>query len=298
MDTVNLLGPLLICAFPLLGAIVALFIERKSPKVASFVTTGAIGASFVVALAIAFMGGFFNTSPAEVGKLHDDINTVPRVEAELYNELGDWPTDAAIAERMGIEEARVTAALQNQPKTWMEADRIEGESTISVYGIKLGIHIDHLAMAMLLMVTLASTLIHVFSMGYMHGDPRFGAFFRWIGFFTFSMLGLLISDNLLSLYICWELMGLSSYKLIGFFYHKESAQEACKKAFMTTRIGDVGMFLGILLIYATVGSVRYTDIFDAVANGTITDSIAMWASIGLFFGAVGKSAQFPLHVWL
>ncbi len=248
MSTLHVLAPTLILAFPLLGAVLALFTERKRPRQTAITSTVCIGLSFLVA-AFLVVAGVWGKSPATLA---------PEVAAA-------------------------------EPLEWMRTGAIR---------IFLGFHIDHAAAAMLAMVTLASTLIHVFSNGYMAGDPRFGAFFRWIGFFTFSMLGLIVSDNLLTLYVCWELMGLSSYKLIGFFYHKPSAQAACQKAFMTTRVGDVGMFLGILLLYSQVGSFRFEDIFGAIASGALPENVALLASIGLFFGAMGKSAQFPLHVWL
>jgi NADH-quinone oxidoreductase subunit L len=188
------------------------------------------------------------------------------------------------------EELAVEVAA-NGPANWM---------TTGLNTIRLGFHLDHLGSAMLGMVTLAAFMIHVFSIGYMEGDTRYGAFFRWINFFAFSMLGLVVSDNLLTLYVCWELMGLSSYKLIGFFYHKESAYRAAVKAFMTTRIGDAGMFLGILLLYSLTGSFRYTDIFDYIQKGGFQghELLALLAALGLFVGSMGKSAQFPLHVWL
>jgi len=250
VDTLHLLAPALILAFPLLGAILALFTERKAPRSTAIVSTVAIGLSFLVAAVLVI--------PAAWGKAP-----------------GALATDIAA----------------NPPARWI---------TTGTNTVLLGFHIDHLAAALLGMVTLCSTMIHVFSNGYMAGDPRFGSFFRWIGFFTFSMLGLVVSDNLLTLFVCWELMGLSSYKLIGFFYHKESAYRAAIKAFMTTRIGDVGMFLAILLLYSLTGSFRYADIFDFVAKGGFEgkETLALLASLGLFCGAMGKSAQFPLHVWL
>ena len=220
------------------------------------------------------------------------------------------PKATAIISTIAIGLSFVVAALLIVPSAWgtgpapLAAEIAKNPParwiTTGANTVFLGFHIDHLAAALLLMVTLCSTMIHVFSNGYMAGDPRFGAFFRWIGFFTFSMLGLVVSDNLLTLFVCWELMGLSSYKLIGFFYYKESAYKAAMKAFMTTRIGDVGMFLAILLLYSLTGSFRYADIFDFIAKGGFEgrETLALLASLGLFCGAMGKSAQFPLHVWL
>ena len=165
---------------------------------------------------------------------------------------------------------------------------------------KIGVALNGLTLALLIVVTLVSFLVHLFSKGYMHGDARYEDFYRWLGFFTFSMLGLVISDNLISLFVCWELMGLSSYKLIGHYFQKESAYLACKKAFMTTRIGDVGMFIAMLAIYGYTKSLRFDEI-DAVLAAKdcpIPGSAITWIALGLFMGAAGKSAQFPLHVWL
>jgi NADH-quinone oxidoreductase subunit L len=163
---------------------------------------------------------------------------------------------------------------------------------------KIGVALDGLTLAMLIVVTLVSFLVHLFSKGYMHGDARYEDFYRWLGFFTFSMLGLVISDNLITLFVMWELMGLSSYKLIGHYFQKQSAYLACKKAFMTTRVGDVGMFLAMLALYLHTGSLRFEDIFAKVDANAISGTLATWISLGLFMGAAGKSAQFPLHVWL
>src|SRR5262245_19955048 len=163
---------------------------------------------------------------------------------------------------------------------------------------KIGVSLNGLTLAMLIVVTLVSFLVHLFSKGYMHGDSRYEDFYRWLGFFTFSMLGLVISDNLISLFVMWELMGLSSYKLIGHYFQKESAYLACKKAFMTTRIGDIGMFLAMLAIYGYTHSLRFDEIDKALLANQIPGTAITWIALGLFMGAAGKSAQFPLHVWL
>jgi NADH-quinone oxidoreductase subunit L len=163
---------------------------------------------------------------------------------------------------------------------------------------RIGVQLNGLTLALLIVVTLVSFLVHLFSKGYMHGDSRYEDFYRWLGFFTFSMLGLVVSDNLITLFIMWELMGLSSYKLIGHYFQKESAYLACKKAFMTTRVGDIGMFLAMLGIYAYTRSLRFDEIDLALARNAIPGSAITWMALGLFMGAAGKSAQFPLHVWL
>lgn len=168
----------------------------------------------------------------------------------------------------------------------------------------IGIQLDGMTRAVLIVVTVVSTLVHLFSSGYMKGDDRYSDFFRWLGFFTMSMLVLVVSDNLLTLFVAWELMGLSSYKLIGHYFHKESAYLACKKAFMTTRLGDAGMFIALLAIFLYTGSMQWGSwdgrqgIFEQAAAGAIPASAVTWISLGLFMGAAGKSAQWPLHVWL
>lgn len=166
------------------------------------------------------------------------------------------------------------------------------------FRIHVGVLIDNLTATMLVVVSTVSFLVHLFSIGYMHGDPKYVRFFAVLQIFSAAMLGLVLSDNLLTLYVCWELMGLSSYLLIGHYFEKQSAANASLKAFMTTRIGDVLMFLGILIIFSQVGSLRYVDIFNAVRDGSLAGSWQLWAGLLLFGGAIGKSAQFPLHVWL
>jgi len=164
--------------------------------------------------------------------------------------------------------------------------------------IKGGILIDNITAVMLLVVNGVSTLVHLFSIGYMHGDPRYNRFFAYLSIFSFSMLGLVLSDSFFFIYIFWELVGLSSYLLIGFWFEKKSAADACKKAFIVNRIGDFGFLLGFLLLFATTGMLGYDDVFQAIREGKIEGTLLTLAGVGIFCGAIGKSAQFPLHVWL
>ncbi len=165
-------------------------------------------------------------------------------------------------------------------------------------GIAFGITIDNVTGVMLVVVTVVGSLVHLFSVGYMSGDPLYSRFFAYLSLFSFSMLGLVLANNLLVLYIFWELVGICSYLLIGFWFNRPAAAAAGKKAFITTRIGDVGMFIGILTIFTVVGSFNFNDAFAAVASGKLAGFALTLAGAGLFVGAVGKSAQFPLHVWL
>ena len=181
--------------------------------------------------------------------------------------------------------------------TWIDLGKVPG---IGPLQIRMGIVIDNLTAIMLAMVTLISLLVHLYSTGYMAGDKNYGRYFAFLGIFTFSMLGIVLSDNLFSIYIFWELVGLSSYLLIGFFFEKDSAADAQKKAFLANRVGDIGMWLGILILYSQFHTFSFTEIYANLAAGKFTMSNAWLTAAGLllFMGCVGKSAQFPLHIWL
>ncbi len=172
--------------------------------------------------------------------------------------------------------------------------------------LRWGIIIDPLAIVMLGMVTLVGLMIQVYSLGYMAGDSRFGWYFAVHALFIASMLSLVLADNFLLLYVVWELVGVCSFLLIGFWYERRSAAEAAKKAFITTRLGDVGLLVGVLLLGKAVGDATagatfnfdMSDTFAAIEANQLGQGTINAAAILLFLGAMGKSAQFPLHVWL
>ncbi len=164
--------------------------------------------------------------------------------------------------------------------------------------VKAGILVDNITAVMLVVVTGVSTLVHIFSVGYMHGDPRYSRFFAYLSIFSFSMLGLVLAESFFFIYIFWELVGLASYLLIGFWFEKKSASDAGKKAFIVNRVGDFGFLLGFLLLFATTGVLGYDEVFQGIREGKIEGTLLTLAGIGIFCGAIGKSAQFPLHVWL
>ena len=170
--------------------------------------------------------------------------------------------------------------------------------TIGGLPITMGFEITALNAMMLVIVTTVSFLVHVFSRGYMAGDARISVFYAYLGLFTFSMLGLVLAPNILQLFIFWELVGLSSFLLIGFWYFKPEAAAAAKKAFITTRIGDVGLLIGLVLTFIHTGSFDYGVIFATINAGLVDHSLVTIIALLIFLGAVGKSAQFPLHVWL
>src|SRR5215831_13730431 len=173
--------------------------------------------------------------------------------------------------------------------------------TFGDQSLRIGFVLDPLAAAMMLMITLVGLCIFVFSIGYMHEDKNFSRFFAYLSFFSGAMLGVVVANSLLLLFISWELVGLASYLLIGFWIERPSAAAAAKKAFITTRIGDMGFFVGILWLYHQSGTLLFYDAgrgcLENAALAAIGSSVTLVALL-IFCGAVGKSGQFPLHVWL
>jgi len=179
-----------------------------------------------------------------------------------------------------------------------------GESAVnwlSIGGLNIdfGLKLDRLSEMMMLIVTGVGGAIHIYSYGYMDHDRSKARFFAFMSLFTFSMLGIVLANNFIELFIFWELVGVSSYLLIGFWFEKPSAADAAKKAFFTNRLGDFGFLLGILVVWAALGSLNFTQLQSTlVANPAALGTIATVAGLLIFCGAMGKSAQFPLHVWL
>ncbi|HWM25427.1 MAG TPA: NADH-quinone oxidoreductase subunit L [Chthoniobacterales bacterium] len=173
--------------------------------------------------------------------------------------------------------------------------------TFGEHALRIGWVLDPLAAAMLLMITFVGLWIFIFSIGYMADDKNFTRFFAYLSFFSAAMLGVVIANSLLLLFVCWELVGLASYLLIGFWIHKPSAAAAAKKAFITTRIGDLGLFLGMLWLYSGSGTLLFYDDGNGClekAGLLALGAGATFVALLIFSGAVGKSGQFPLHVWL
>ena len=191
-------------------------------------------------------------------------------------------------------------ALEQRLFTWMDT----GAYTFDAFRLTVDytLRVDQLTAIMLAVVTSVGFLVHVFSIGYMHGDGGYYRFFAYLPLFVFSMLMLVLADNYLVLFFFYEAVGLCSYLLVGFWFHRQSASNAALKAFWTTRVGDVGMGLGIMLIWTTFGTFTFTDVFrqaeERFAVGEVGRGTVTAITLLLFAGAVGKSAQVPLHVWL
>jgi NADH-quinone oxidoreductase subunit L len=169
---------------------------------------------------------------------------------------------------------------------------------VAKFQVPIGIQVDQLSAIMMLVVTGVGLLIFIYSKGYMHLDPGYYRFFAYLSLFAFSMLTLVLANNFLLLYFGWEAVGLCSYYLIGFYYHKPSAAAAGKKAFLTNRVGDFGFGLAVMLIFVTFGTLQYTEVFKAIEEGVGSPGVMIAIALLLMMGAMGKSAQFPLHVWL
>jgi NADH-quinone oxidoreductase subunit L len=176
--------------------------------------------------------------------------------------------------------------------------------------IDMGVMLDPISMMMIVVVTFISLMVHIYSLGYLKGDERFSTYYAFLGLFTFSMLGLVVASNIFQMYIFWELVGLSSFLLIGYYYDKPAAVAACKKAFIVTRFADVGFLIGILILSFYSGTLDFNTL---IANLTLPESAALknilaasflgisaltWGLVLVFIGGAGKSAMFPLHIWL
>jgi NADH-quinone oxidoreductase subunit L len=164
------------------------------------------------------------------------------------------------------------------------------------FSVDIGLYLDPLSAVMLLFITGVSTLIHLYSIGYMHGDENFSKFFVYLNLFVFSMVVLVLGDNLLLTFLGWEGVGACSYLLISFWFSKPANATAGKKAFVTNRIGDWGFLVGIFVVFFTFGSLNYSDILPAA--GGLAQTTATFIAVMLFIGAIGKSAQLPLSIWL
>ena len=227
--------------------------------------------------------------------------------------LNRWPLLAALSTIASLTASTVLAFVTLRSVIVHHGVVFESWDWLSYGGatIQMGLLVDPLTAVMLVVVTSISLLIQIYSVGYMQGDPGFARYFAYMSLFTASMLGLTLSSNIVQLYAFWELVGVSSYLLIGFWHERPAAAAAAKKAFIVTRIGDVGFLIAILYLFfkaddfAAMGlnAFHIPDIWQAAqplaAGGAVLGGAALtWMALGIFAGAAGKSGQFPLHAWL
>jgi NADH-quinone oxidoreductase subunit L len=210
--------------------------------------------------------------------------------------IAGYLTIAAIAGSLVLSIwAVITVA--GQPDHLLKVDSISWLN-IGNFSLSLGILMDSLTAVMLVVICTVSLMVQIYSQGYMHGDPGYHRYYAWMSLFTASMIGLVLSSNLLMTFVFWEMVGLCSYLLIGFWFHRPSAANAAKKAFIVTRIGDFGFLIALLILFTSSGTFDIGQLIDKANAGVLAGSTLTFAAIGIFAGAAGKSAQFPLHTWL
>ena len=304
---------------PLAAFAVEAIFSRQLKRYTAYVATGAIGLSCALALI-----GFVDYS----------------IESKFFSHAHAEPSESAAepeAEPAALHGEASPGETHHTPRVWSGSFDwvILGETAIRPgLVVPLGIAIDNLSVVMFLMVTFIATLIHIYSMGYMHDDPRYPRFFTYLSLFCFSMLGLVASSNVFMIFVFWELVGVCSYLLIGFWYEEKVNSDAANKAFVVNRVGDVGMLMGLGLLWTSLGTFGFQEINHGLRGPTgnlheltrlngakvvelvdpethkvkLNDAtgqpqqIPFWmltlAGLGIFAGCAGKSAQFPLHVWL
>ncbi|CAB3394944.1 NADH-quinone oxidoreductase subunit L [Kyrpidia spormannii] len=204
--------------------------------------------------------------------------------------LGSAATLAGLCVSLALAQRVFTGGtVESVPMRWLSV----GDVTLS-----LAFEVTPLSALMILIVTLVGFLVHVYSYGYMKGERRFSSFYQHLSLFMFSMLGLVMARDLLSVFIFWELVGVTSFLLIGFYYARPEARRAAQKAFFVTRLGDVGLFVAMLYAFQTTGSLAWSDLFAHLESGVLAPVQAATLASLIFVAAAGKSGQFPLHVWL
>ncbi len=211
-----------------------------------------------------------------------------------------WGTVLAVLASFGLSVpvflGALTGATIERTFSWLPV--LQAPATGPAAALSVGFQVDPLTATMLIVVTSVSLLVQIFSLGYMHGDRGYSRYFAAMALFTTSMLGLVLANNLLTIYIFWELVGLCSYLLIGHWHERPEAAAAAKKAFIVTRLGDVGFLVGILLLFSATGTLEFSTLAQMASSGQLHDPTLTAGVLLIFCGAVGKSAQFPLHVWL
>ncbi len=231
------------------------------------------------------------------------IPLLPLVSALLIFFFGRWLPKkgsllgiAAIAGSLGMSVNLFLRMLNGSLKVPFELSW--PWFTAGIYPFEWGILLDGPSLVMLLVVTTVSLLVQVYSLGYMHDAPRFKRFYAYLSLFTFSMLALVLANNYLQFFVGWEVMGACSYFLISFEFEREAAAAAGNKAFITTKLGDLGFYAGLLTIFFVIGTFNFSQINMHLHDGSVSPSMAFLIALLLFCGSIGKSAQVPLHVWL
>lgn len=296
---------ILIVFLPLLGfllvGLASLLGKSLSESKSWFITTGLLCVSALLAWWVFFAS--INASALKLATADEVAITAGMIDGTTAGDVGDV---AAI--NAGNQVVAIDAATHAQSGVSSHAKVYPLLQWIGMAGLDFSwsLQFDGLTLVMLLVVTSVSALVHIYSRGYMHGDKSFARFMAYLSLFTFSMLMLVSSDNLVQMFFGWEGVGLASYLLIGFWYERDTARAAAIKAFLVNRVGDIGFALGIFALYQLTGSVKFVDIFAALPSkagasfNILGFELPAITSICLllFLGAMGKSAQLGLHTWL
>jgi NADH-quinone oxidoreductase subunit L len=295
----------LVPLLPLAGAAINGLFGRKfrfSEKLIGGIAVGSIALSLLITLAAVYSYGFSSHA------IWPETYVTSQDGAFKY----DWIPGGAVRQTLGSEErssasgqeeaAKKRAALPPEQRDQPIAVGIFEAPRSSVLNVEWSYQLDALSSIFMLIVTGVGLCIFVFATGYMHGDTGFYRFFAYMGLFMFSMLVLVMGSNFLMMFVGWEGVGLCSYLLIGYYFDRQEAANASRKAFITNRIGDFGFALAIFGVIATFGTSQYADVFAQARNYPLETlghwGLLSWIALGLFIGACGKSAQLPLHVWL
>jgi len=319
----------IIAALPLLGFLMIVFFLNRNNKISSYFSISMILISFVLSCVVLvqvladptpkeywvewLVFGDSGSTGAKVPSADIDLRATPGDETQA----GENPADETSAadknetvheENLGHNEKARESLESTQvslphggAQSRLSFDPPQRHGREGAFVIPMGIYIDPLTAVMLMVVCIVAALVQIYSLGYMHGDPRFARYYAYLSLFTFSMLGLVLAGTYVLMFVFWELVGLTSYLLIGFWFEKKSAADAGKKAFVTTKFGDLGFMLGLAILLFAVGTASLPELNYMIANGQIPAemlSLVVISGILMFAGAVGKSAQFPLHVWL
>ncbi len=282
----------LVPLLPLIGAAINGIFGRwfRFPeKLIGGIAVGTIALSFLITVAAVYSYGFSGNA----------LWPNPYVTTQTSF---TWINGGAVRQSLGQQPAASTATAETHGESTTAPVQPQTESSGSLLNIEWSYQLDPLSAVFMLIVTGVGLCIFVFATGYMHGDPGFYRFFAYMGLFMFSMLVLVMGSNFVMMFVGWEGVGLCSYLLIGYYFNREEAANASRKAFITNRIGDFGFILAIFGIIATFGSAQYTDVIQKAAGYPVETlghwGLMSWIALGLMIGACGKSAQFPLHVWL
>ncbi|HET6890338.1 MAG TPA: NADH-quinone oxidoreductase subunit L, partial [Pyrinomonadaceae bacterium] len=294
----------LVPLLPLVGAAINGLLGRKfrfSEGLIGGIAVGSVALSFLISLAAVFTYTFGSHAvwPNPYVTTQAKFTWIPGGAVQITQGLNEQSTIAAL-EAARKKLAELPPEERGKTQTILVASTFQPRS--SVLNVEWSYQLDPLSAVFMLIVTGVGLCIFVFATGYMHGDTGYYRFFAYMGLFMFSMLVLVMGSNFLMMFVGWEGVGLCSYLLIGYYFNRQEAADASRKAFITNRIGDFGFALAIFAVIATFGTAQYTEVFEQAKAFPLETlghwGILSWIALGLFVGACGKSAQLPLHVWL